>query len=301
MVAPWVIPAAVSVGSSLLSGLTKGKKREMAGPQTITQEPLQTDTQSEMQKLLAQLAKTGQFGGMNLGEGYTGSLGDYSKSGLESGAQSQLMQLLQGGNPELFWLGQNELKNILTTDKYDPYAKGGVYEGFKKQTQRELTEGQDVLKRNLSISGGLSSSGMNKESGLLAERGQTALQSKLAELYQDFANRKTAAAGTALNAGIAERGMQGDLINQAMSVGSLDRLLKDAEAKDKLAEWTRARGEKLKQIDVANTLQSTPVQWGAKSITIPAQYEYQDSPWSAILNQIANISGNVAGQQYGKK
>ena len=302
-VIPPIVAASLITGGSAIAGglLGKKKKKKIADAQTITQEAMLTPEQEKMRSLLGNLATTGKMGDITLGEGYGGNLGNYNMTGLEEGGQSLMAKMLAGGNPEMFNLGTNELRNILSTDKYDPYGKDSVYSGFKKQVGREMQESQDTLKRNMSMRGGLSSGGMDRESGLLAERGNTALQSKLAELYQDFANRKTNAASTAINAGVSERGMQSNLVNQAMSVGSLDRLLKDQEAKDKIAEWTRARGEKLTQIDTASKLAYNPVQWGAKSFTLPAQYAGEESPWAGVLNQIVGAGANFMGSYYANK
>lgn len=250
-----------------------------------------TPEQKAAMSLLSNFSSTGKLGAYQTGEQYTGSLGDFDPTVIEQLSQGKLLDLITGAKPEMFALGESEIKKLLTTDKYDPYAKGGVYEGFKKNVLREEGESADRLYREQAITGDLYSTATGKERGLLGERSQTALTGKLAELYQDFSNKKLAGATTAAQMGLQEEGIDTARIGLGMSLGSLERVLADAQAKAKYAEWARARGEYSQQIDAAKGVMGANVQWGVKSFTTPDS----PSPFSMLLNQGLQIAGQVAG------
>lgn len=271
---------------SWLSDLFKGEKGT-----TVEQEAMLTPEQKAAMSLLSSFSSTGKLGNYQTGTEYSGALGDFDPTELEKISQSKLLELITGAKPEMFQLGTEEIKKLLTTDKYDPYnEKGGVYSGFKKNVLREEGEAADRLYRDQAIMGDLYSTATAKERGLLGERSQDALTGKLAELYQDFSNKKLAGASTAAQMGLQEEGIDTARIGLGMSLGALERVLKDAEAKAKYAEWARARGEYSQQLDAAKSVMGANVQWGVKSFTTPDS----PSPFSMLLNQGLQIAGQVA-------
>jgi len=264
---------------------------------TINQEEMLTPEQKQAMGLLTNFAKTGKFGDFQAGEKYEGKLGDFDMTGIESLGQNKLMELVSGKIPEMFELGKGEIKNLLTTDKYDPYAKGGVYGGFKKDTMREAGEVSDMMKRQMSITGDTFSTANIKEHGKLAERTHDTLNNKLAELYDTFAQRKLAGAETAASMGGQEEAIKTGRIGLSQSSGALGRLLKDAEAKTKYQDWLRGRSEWGGAIDSAKSVMGANVQYGVKSMTTPDS----PSPFSNLLNQGLQIAGNIAGSYFGAK
>jgi len=258
---------------------------------TITQEPLQTDEQKKVMKLLTDFASTGKFGDFTAGESFKGDLGSFTPTTIEKQGQSQLMDLIQGGMPELFKLGSDEFKKLLTTDKFDPYSETGVYKGFKTGVLREGQEASDMLKRNLAVTGDTFSTAQVKEQGDLSQRTHETLSNKMAELFQDFSDKKLAGAETAANLGLQEEGIKTGRIGLSQTFGSLERLLKDSEAKAKYGDWLRARGEHQTTIDAAKTVFEKTVPYGVKSYTTPDT----PSPFSQLLNTGIDLATKAAG------
>ena len=279
---------ALPIITTVLSGLmNKPKKQQTADSYTVSQDPKQ---QAAMAALL-KFAQTGQLEGGNFdyGADYGGSLGNYDMSALEQGGQSKIMEMLKGGLPSSFTQGKDEMTKLFAGDTYDPMAKGGIYEGFKKQALREGQEGADTLKRNLAVRGNLYSTNTGKEMGLLGERTQDSLQSKLASLADTYAQRKLNMVPTALNAGQTEQTMGLQMAGAAGTAGALQRQLDDQRAKDAYAEWMRSRGEKLNQISSQLNAYGGMTNAPPASVTIPATYATQANPWSALLNSLTQM------------
>jgi len=264
---------------------------------TIEQEEMLTAEQKEVMSLLTSFSKTGKFGDFQAGESYKDSLGNFEMTDIEKTGQNKLMELISGNMPEMFDLGKDEIKKLLTTDKYDPYAKGGQYAGFKTGVQRNVQESTDALKRDLAVTGDLYSSNTGKQAGLLQERGNQQLTNKLAELYDTFTGRKLAGAETAANMGLQEEGVKTGRIGLSQSLGSLGRILKDAEAKTKYSDWLRGRSEWGQSIDAAKSVMNKDVQYGLKSITTPDS----PSPFSNLLNKGLELAGGIVGSYLGGK
>jgi len=262
---------------------------------TINQEAMQTDEQKQMMGLLSSFASTGKFGDFQAGEDYKGKLGDFDMTELEGIGQNKLKELVSGQMPEMLQLGQNEIKDLLATDKYDPYAKGGVYSGFKKDTMRAADESSDMLKRQMSITGDTFSTANIQEHGKLAERTHDTMNNKLAQLYDTFAQRKLAGAETAARMGGQEEAIKTGRIGMSQSLGSLGRLLKDAEAKSQHQEWVRSRSEWGEVINAAKSVMGTSVPYGVKSMTTPDS----PSPFSNLLNAGLQIAGTAVGAYFG--
>ena len=262
---------------------------------TITQETMQTDEQKNAMKMLSDFASTGNFGDYNAGDAYGGSLGDYEMTDTTKLGQSQLMDMLKSALPEAFTMGQQEFKDVLATDKYDPYAKGSLYEGFKRNTMRESQDAKDALQRDLALTGDMYSSDRAKQLGILGERTSNSLQDKLAELYDTYSQRRLSAAQQLGTMGQQEESMKSNRINLASTIGDMQRQLNDQKAKAQYADWTRARGEQQSQIDAAKTLFQKDVPYGLKSITGPDK----PSTFMSMLGELNPIVGSYNTQKYG--
>lgn len=275
---------------SIISNLFKKKKG-----QTITQEAMQTDEQKQAMKMLSDFASTGQFGNYQAGQGYGGSLGDFEMTDATKLGQSQLMQMLQSAMPEAFSMGQQEFKNVLATDKYDPNAENGVYSGFKRNVMRESQEAKDALQRDLALTGDMYSSDRAKQLGILGERTSNSLQDKLAELYDQYTTRRLGAAQQLGQMGIQEEGLKQNRINLASTIGDMQRSLNDQKAKAQYADWSRARGEQQSQIDAAKVLFQKDVPYGIKSITAPDR----PSTFMSMMGEVMPTVGSYNTHQYG--
>lgn len=258
---------------------------------TITQEPMLTPEQMQALQALSGFSQTGKLGNYQAGEAYTGSLGDYTMTATEKAGQNKLSELVNGGTNQLFGAGSDEIMKLLTTDKFDPYAKGGVYAGFEQNLARTQNDASTQLKRNLAVTGDLYSTANAKEHGLLAERTQLQSSNKLAELYQHFSDQKVSAAGTAIDAGVKQEAIDQGRISLSQSAGALERLLSDAQAKAKYADYLRGRTEVSQQVDAAKTVLNKDVPYGVKSFTTPDS----PSPFSNLLNAGLQIAGTAAG------
>ncbi len=264
-------------------GLFSSKKN------TVTQEAMLTDEQKEAMRMLSSLSKTGKFGGINLGEGYGESLGEFKKSDLEGQSQNRIKAMLESGSPEMLNLAKDEIKGLLT-GQFDPNDPKGIYSGFKKETLRSAGEQSDALKRRLAVTGDLYSTAHVREQGDLAERTHDNLTNSLAGLYDRYADRRLQGAQTAGNLGISEQGLELDRIGAASESGSLTRMLKDAEAKSKYAEWQRGRSEKMGQIDAAKTVLAKQVPYGVKEFT-------SESP--SVFSNLLNTGLSAASKSFG--
>lgn len=263
--------------------------------ETITQAPMTTEEQDQARKLLAQFMQTGQFGDYKAGEAYDGSLGDFNMSDAEGIGQSQLLKLISGALPEGFTMGQDELKSVLASDKYDPYEEGGIYKGYKTNVLREAGDAKDQLARELSITGDTYSDNRAKQLGVLGERTTGLLNNKLAELYQNYGTQRLGAAQGLITSGIQEEGLNQNRINLASTIGSLPRLLADAQAKAQYAEWQRQHTEQSEVVDAAKTLFQKDVPYGIKSYTTPDR----PSTFMSMFGEINPLVGSYNTHNYG--
>ncbi len=255
------------------SATSKSKKS------TVSQESMLTD---EQKNALTQLLSSA-------GQQYSGALGSYSMTPTEQAGMGSLNTLLASSIPKMSQLGQTEIEKLLTSGAYDPYAKGGQYQGLKTNILREAKDVEGVLNRQGAITGGLYSSGIAKEKGLLAERTHQTLANTLADLYQNYTNQKLTGAQTAQNMGVQNEQVEQSRISQAMQYGSLQRTLEDAQAKAQYSNWLTARGEKLNAL---TNVMNMNANYGVKSYTATSE-----NPWTSLLNTALTGVGTYLGQK----
>lgn len=282
MVAPLVAAVLPSLVQGIM-GLFGGGDNKSGG--TVSQQPMQTKEQKEAIEMLLNIGK---------GEGgYTGELGTGNLTGTENIAQSKLAELVQAGMPKMTQLGQAEIEKLLTTEQYDPYSEKGVYKGMKRNIETEFGEATDEMKRAMNFSGGLYSTETGKNAMKLAEAKGNKLSDILAGLYQKFGEQKLAGATTAAQMGQQEQEMTLQQIQQGATIGSIPRLLEEQKAKEKYAEWTRARGEKLNAL---KTVADTTANYGIKDYPIAKQ----SSPFEDIINTALKNLGGSLGDYFSK-
>lgn len=256
------------IGATLVDQLF-GKK----GSSTVTQVPLETEEQRKARQRLLGFSETGQTGTYDANA-------RYAPGGLETDAGGRLAKLLQSGMPELFGAGSDALKGFLTTDQYDPFSPTGEYSSFKTQALREADESRARLKREGAISGSIFSNDFSRSLGDLEAQTTNTLQSKLAQLYDTYTQRKLSAIPLAFQAGQAGEGIDLGRISAGYAAGNTDyqRFLNEQQAK-------------AGQVDALKSVAGTNTPFGVPSVTVP-----QESPWQNVLKLLAQYGGQAFGQ-----
>lgn len=244
MAVPIAMAAAPAIGSLVTSMF--GKKKST----TVKEDP----RVSAARQKLYEFMNTGQFGDFKAGEAYTGSLGDFNPTGIESASLGKLGEFVSGTNPALFSQGESTLTDLLSTDRFDPFSATGEYAPFKQNIEKQLGEGATRLKRNAAFSRSLYSGNTVKQLGKLEEEGQNQLTGKLAELYDQFVGRKINAIPQAFAAAGQEQDMAAQRLGAGFQYGGLERDLGNQEAQSKLAEFVRQRGEMTMPINAAQSV-----------------------------------------------
>lgn len=267
--------------------------------QTIEQEEMLSDEQKQMQKLLADYASTGKWGdtGFQAGEAYPeiDELADvYETTDIEDVSQGKLLDMIGSSMPDIWEQGKGEISDLLSTDKYDPYAKGGVYGGFEREVLKASDEAQDRLKQNQAVLGSLRSRATTEAMSGLEEETHATLSNKLAELYQDYANKRISGAKTAGEMGVLEQSMEQDKIKLAQEYGGLQRTLAEARAKTKFAEWSRQREDWTSTMDAAKNVWGRNVDYGMKSFS-----KERPSTFMGMLGEISPTVGSYNTHKYG--
>lgn len=253
-----------------------------------------TPEQDLARQSLAKFLQTGTIGPYTAGAEYNGPLGDFNMSTAESVGQSKLLDLIHSALPSAFTNAQNEYQSVLD-GKYDPYNDKGVYQGYKTQALLNQKDAVDALNRQLSVTGDTYSTNRGRSLSDLYSSTNADLSSKLGALYQDYSNQRLNAAGQLLNSGIQEEGLNQGRINLANTVGSLPRLLQDAQAKAKYADFLRQQQEKSSVINAANTLFNNDQRNGATTFQTPDQ----PSTFMSMLGEVSPLVGSYNQHEYG--
>lgn len=253
-----------------------------------------TDEQDLARQALANFLKSGTTGPYTAGAQYSGQMGDFQMSDAEKAGQSKLMDLINSALPQSFTNGQNEYQSVLD-GKFDPNDPNGVYQGFKKETLANQSDSQDTLNRQLAVTGDTYSTNRARSTAQLNTNTTNSLNSKLADLYQNYSNQRLSAAGGLINSGIQQEGLDQGRINLASTVGSLPRLLADAQAKAQYSDFLRQQQEKSGVINAANTLFNNDIRNGSPTITTPKQ----PSTFMSMLGEVSPIVGSYNTAQYG--
>lgn len=265
-------------------------------PTTVTQGPLETPEQAIARRELLKFATTGSYGGYTAGQGYTGSLGNFAPTGQEALGLGKLNDLLLAGHPDIFNAGVSNLNELLSpTSRFDPYSTTGEFSPFLAASNREFGLATDQLKRNLSMQGNLFSTDTARQfKDLTAQHGES-INSKLASLYSDYINRKTAAIPVALQAGQDQQNLDLGLVGASQQYGGLSRLLGNQEAQAQYQEFLRKRNELLNPINSLATVAGSNVPFGASSVTLPGG----PNPFDNVLNLLAQFGGQYLGAKGG--
>ncbi len=259
---------------------------------TITQEALLTPEQIKAMSSLMSYGETGRIGDFQAGEAYKGSLGEFQSTDIEKLAGNKLLGLMNSSMPA--GLAQaNDVYSKIAAQGFNP--DDPQFKAYKTAALRQAGESADVLNRDASSMGSYFSSGLNKEKGLLAERTQQDLTGKLAGLFDTAQNRALQAAGGLANNAMTEEGINQGRVEQGFNLGGLERVLANAEAQAKYAEFQRARNERVGAIDGVNAVLNKNVNYGVKSMTLPGG----NSPFQNLLNSALKAGGTALGTAVG--
>lgn len=278
---------------SILGGAAGALGGMGGGYDTTSQQVMETPEQREARRMLLQYAQTGNFGNIKAGEDIGIQSGNYDMSGLENTATGQLYNRLNAGNPEMFGLADQGIRDLMDTSAAGLDAQ---FSPYKALAEREGRNAADALKRNAAFSGSLYGSDTIRGLGDVAARTAETNQARLADLTTGALNRKTQAIGLAQQSGSLSEDTARNRIADAFQYGGLQRNLQNAQVEAANAEKMRRRNEQLNQINAGMGVAGQNAQFGVPEIKTPKPNPYMD-----FLNLIVGTGGSVAGSIIGAK
>lgn len=273
---------------ALLGTTAAGVVGSMFGKKKTKQVPLETPEQRAARQKLMGFADTGKFGEFQAGAEVPLGYGDYGVTGTEQQGLSQLEQLLSGGIPKQYQMGDAALADYLATDPMDVSAQ---YDPFKATVNRQIKESDRALKRNAGVMGNLYSTDTIRQLGDIQARGNETLTSQLANLTNESLNRRLQAIPLAYQSAEAQQNAALRNIDASQRYGALTRQLNDASIKARDAELLRRRQELQLPIQAAQTVAGQGSNFGVPSI--------ETSPYSSLLNMVGMIGGSYFGSKFG--
>lgn len=245
-----------------------------------TYDPLSAYTPQQRASIeaLMSLASTGAGGGITLGQGYGGDLGYYNQAPGELQSLQGLFGLVNGQDIT----GARDVYSRMANNKFNPDDPSSGYAAFSRALAKAGGESQDVINREAARTGGAFGSGRGRDTAGLQADLANQRGSFLANLYNQGENRALAGAQGLQDLVGTQQGLFGQIQEQAQ----IQRLLKDQQAKEKYAEFQRARGEELSRIGLMQD------QWQNPMGTITTK-----SP--SIFSQIAGPLFGAAGMAIG--
>ena len=272
-----------------LSGAGIVDKALNPGSTTVSQVPLETPEQRAARMKLMGFVDTGKFGNFTAGEDIGIRPGDYGMTGIEASGQTALQQLLAGGIPEQFRLGDEALKSILNPD---PNYINSQFDPFRTQVERGINESNKALKRNASFAGNLYSTNTIQRLGDVQARGNETLTAELARLTDNALNRRASAIPLAYQSGTAQENLLRGRIDTSQQYGALPRTLKNAETDAANAETLRRRNELLLPINAASTVAGNNANFGLPSVTTQ-----NPNPMLDLLTAIISGGSKIAASK----
>jgi hypothetical protein len=266
------------------------KAATSGGSTDVSQIPLMDPAQAEARSGLLSFAKSGSYGGYTAGTPYTGSLGDFGVSALEQGGLNRIGANANAGPGENYTMGADVLKELLTTDKYNPLNNEGVYSGLSGTIDRATREASDALKRNAGYGGSLYSTSTIRNLGQVAARGAETKANTLANMYQQYVGQKLGGVNTALSYDQQQQASKQQQLQNEMTYGGLPRTLNTAKDQADYAEFQRQQQEKQGQVTALTNLAGSNVPFGVPNVSIP-----NANPWLDVMNLLAGFGGKVVG------
>ncbi len=275
-------PAGIGIGA-VAGGLLGG----LGGNGQTSQVPLETPEQLAARQKLMKFANTGTFGNFTAGANVPLGYGDFNTTGAENQGLSSLQQLLSGGIPSQYKMGDQALQDLLQTN---PAAIQAQFDPFKAQVQRQINQSVTDQKRNAGYAGNLYSTDAIRNLGDIQAKGNETLTAQLASLTNDALNRRLQAIPLAYQSAQAQQDSQLKNIQASQTYGDLTRQLNDASIKARDAELLRRRQELQLPIQAAQTVAGGQTQFGVPSVSNP-------SPYQGVLNLASQLGGQYLGNQ----
>jgi len=262
------------------------------GSTTQTQIPLETPEQKAARLKLAEFMNTGQFGNFTAGADAGVKAGNFNITGAEQQGQTALQQLLNGGIPSQFKLGDQALADLLNPN---PAYIQSQFDPFKSQVQRQISESNNALKRSAGFAGNLYSTSTIKSLGDIQNRGNETLTSQLAQLTNDALNRRLQAIPLAYQSGNAQQDVLQNQIAASQQYGGLTRNLANASIDQANAELLRRRNELLLPLNAATTLSGQNANFGVPDVTVQ-----NPNDMLSLLESIISGGSKVIAAKSGK-
>jgi len=282
-----IMPDIIGSASNLIGGLIGKSGEEEQDNFAEDHARARTAMGTEALQALDNYYKTGSLGQYQAGQPYPGDLGAYDLSDVQKTSLGQLSGLVSGGLPDTYLKGRDVLTDYLEKD-YDPYTSD-LYKGFRTGAMRERDEATDQLRRDMAVTGDLYSTETARQSGLLGERTQQSLQNLLAALADQNVARRLGVAGDVTQLGFQEQDAAARNMGLGMSLGDIERQLKDQQAKDKYTDYKRQQAEWYDTVYAAKGVASQ----GAVSLggTSAVSGGGTESPYAGLINSGLQLAG----------
>jgi hypothetical protein len=258
---------------------------------TVTQGPLESPQQRAARQMLMEYANTGKVGDIKAGQDLGVKLGDYEMAGTERTGLNQLNQLMASGNPEMYGVANQGIRDMMDTS-----AAGldTMFQPYKVLAEREGRDANDALKRMAGVTGNLYSTDTIRKQGDVATRTAESNMARLSDLMNSALNRKMTATGLAQQAGSLEESTKRNRIQDAMTLGARERELSNQKVQAEYQEKLRRRSEIMGQLDAASSVSGAPVQFGVESMKVAKPNPYMDLI-QLIVSGGSRLAGSGAG------
>lgn len=261
---------------------------------TYTLTPQLTPEQQQAQTLLLALANGGNIAGLNLGQSYNGSYGNFTPTGTEQSAIQGINGLLNAGTPSALTTAENTLTKLADTT-FNPSDPSSGYAAYARQVARAQGQANDVINRESAITGNRFGDRILNTKRDLAMQGSDQLATYLANLFNTAQDRAGQAAQGLTSLAGTQNNIALNNLNTASTIGSLQRMLDTAKAQAQYQDWQRARNERLgTSVDALNNVWQRQVPYGISSLTTS-----QQTPFGSLLNAGLGAIGTAVGEPIG--
>lgn len=210
-----------------------------------------TPEQRKAVEALMSLASTGSGGGITLGQQYGRELGNYDFTEGEDQSLKGFQSLLSGSDLSK----ARDVYSSFADSKFNPDDPSSGYAEFSRALEKSGRESEDVLNRESAITGSRFGTNIQRQKENLAADLSNQRGMFLADLFNKMQDRKLQGAR---GLQITAEQTQG-ILQQIAEQSAIQRALKDQQAKDRYAEFNRARGEELSRIGLMQDEKQNPL------------------------------------------
>lgn len=247
---------------SWFSDLFKPKKQDLTPDKESWQTSSGQAVSDWAQKYLAQYQP---------GKAYTGNFTAGMAPG-EIAGQSWLADYLSQPNTgPLYDLAKNEITKTLT-DKYNPYTSP-EYNAFKTGANLNLQDQLTAARRSQGARGSFFQSTGLQEENKLRQTSNNYLDQLLSSMSMQERQNKLNAVPTAMNLESYAKNIPLQKAQAATTIGSLPRIIEQADLEAKYNDFVRQQGELGKVPGAAQGVFSTSINYGAKTLESPSTFE----------------------------